>query len=266
MAPTLVQLFLLGHKKLNQLPVTVHVAKRCRCQGEPGVFICGTHSQAAYAAWLPASLSALFPSSKMSWTTEPLQIKLQGCSVNEVWSTLKGGHGSWFFVLGGFFCPMRVLNFPPGIKLVPPVVAMWSLNHWIPGKSTAPSFDGALRFKFIGLLIKQSFTAWLFLHTSKAVGGLSLTEPPSSRLLEGQCLHRCGFLIINKRLLCQILLQVLLKCVPTYARVASCWIFFVSLRTECSLLHQQHFPHTHSGKAFRPSQQGSKVLTGALQK
>ena len=77
----------------------------------------------------------------------------------------------------------------------------------------APSFDGALRLRFIGLL-RQRLTAWLSPHSSKAVGGLSLTEPPNSRLLEGQCPRCCGFLIIDKRLLCQILLQVLLKCVP----------------------------------------------------
>lgn len=82
------------------------------------------------------------------------------------------------------------------------------------------------------------------------MGGLSLTEPPSSRLLKGQCLHCCGFLIINKRLLCQILLQVLLKCVPHVRQGCLMLNFLCQRRTECSLLHQQHFPIHTQGRLF----------------
>ena len=80
---------------------------------------------------LPPFLPSLFPQTcheQLNYfrSTE----LLQGCSVNKVWSVLKGGHGSQSFVLGSFFFwPMGDLNFPPGIKLVPPAEAMRSLSH-----------------------------------------------------------------------------------------------------------------------------------------
>lgn len=121
------------------------------------------------------------------------------------------------------------------------------------------------RCKFTSLE-KQRFTARLFQRVSRAMWGLGLTQPPSFCLLEGQCTCCCSFLLLTRGLSMKFFLQCSWNVYLTYARVTSCWIFFVSGRQNVLLCcANSTFPYTLR-QSFSPSQQGSKVLTGVLQK
>lgn len=109
------------------------------------------------------------------------------------------------------------------------------------------SLEGAHRCTFAGLE-KQRFMARLFLCASKAVWGLGPTQAPNFCLCEGRCTCCCSFLTIDERFHPQILLWVLLKCVPHGYHSYLVLNFLCEQRTECSLLRQQHFPIYTQGK------------------
>lgn len=102
------------------------------------------------------------------------------------------------------------------------------------GVNVTQRIDGTHRCKFTGLE-KQRFASRLFLCTDL----LGLTQPPNVRLPQGQCTCRHSFLTIDKRLIYQILLWVLLKHLPPVCQGCLVLNFLCERRTECSSLLRQ---------------------------
>lgn len=88
-------------------------------------------------------------------------------------------------------------------------------------------------------VLKNRFTESLSLCASKAMWDLGLTQPPNFCLLKGQCTCCGSFLTIDKSLIHQILLWMLLKCVPHVCQGYLVLNFLCERITECSFLLRQ---------------------------